>query len=272
VNSRTTTVLMDTALSPIQMLKAQWRVIVALMLHDVSSRFAGSRLGYFAMGVGFPLSHIMILLLIYSGLGRAAPYGDSPALWFATGVVPFMAFQYMSRFISLGVAINKSLLWFPVVKIADIIFSRTIIELLNAGMVVLILAVVFQVAGIDIMPLDVVQASLAMLAMMLLGIGFGVINAVLCSIFPFWVTGYALIAMIFWIASGIVFVPDALPDVARYPISFFPPLQGVEWMRSAYYEGYGSNVLDKTYLVSVGVGSLFLGLVLERLLRGKMIR
>jgi capsular polysaccharide transport system permease protein len=261
---------MEQALTNVGMLKAQWRILVAIMLHNMKSRMGGNPFGFFFMGVGWPLSHILVLILINAGLGRAAPYGDSPALWYATGVVPFMAFQYMSRFIMLGIIMNRPLLSFPVVKIADILFAGAIVEMLNAGLVVLIVSAIFWALGVDFMPLDVVQASLALLAMMLLGLAWGVVNAIIAAAFPFWITGFFLLQIILWPASGIIFVPDALPEAVQKPLSFFPPLQGVEWMRSAYYEGYGAAILDKSYLISFAIVTLFVGLALERLVRGKL--
>jgi capsular polysaccharide transport system permease protein len=259
----------DGRLSLWQMLRAQGRILHSLMLRDIKTRFFGNEFG-FLIAVAWPLSHILILLLINAGLGRIAPYGDSAALWFATGIIPFMAFNYMSRFIMMGIVLNRPLLSFPVVKITDILFARALVELLSAGLVILIVLVIFWGIGIDFMPVDVVQASLALLAMMLLGIGFGVINGIIAAAIPFWVTGYALCMIMFWLSSGILFVPDALPEIARGPLSYLPYLQGVEWMRSAYYEGYGADILDKTYLVSVGAVTLFVGLALERLVRGKL--
>jgi capsular polysaccharide transport system permease protein len=252
-----------------QMLAAQGRILHALMLRDIKTRFGGTELG-FLIAVAWPLSHILILLLINSGLGRAAPYGDSAALWFATGIIPFMAFNYMSRFIMMGIVLNRPLLSFPVVKIMDILMARAIVEVLSAGLVILITLAIFWGYGIDFMPADVVQAASALLAMMLLGLGFGVINGIIAAAFPFWITIYALSMILFWISSGILFVPDALPEAFRVPLSYLPYLQGVEWMRSAYYDGYGSVVIDKTYLVAVGAVSLFAGLIFERLVRGRL--
>ncbi|WP_210162195.1 ABC transporter permease [Methyloferula stellata] len=261
----------DYLISPYGMLKAQWRVLVALMLRDLKTRFFGTEWG-FLLAIGWPLSHILILLVINSQLGRAAPYGDSAALWFATGIIPFMAFNYMSRFIMMGILLNKPLLLFPTVKITDILFARAIVEVLSAGLVILIVLVIFWALGIDFMPIDIVQASFALLAMMLLGLGFGVINAIIAAALPFWMTGYALCMIVFWMSSGILFVPEALPAFAREWLAYLPYLQGVEWMRSAYYEGYGASILDKTYLLSWGVATLFTGLALERLVRGRMLQ
>ena len=172
----------------------------------------------------------------------------------------------------LGIVLNRPLLSFPTVKITDILFARALVEVLNAALVVLILFAIFWALGIDFLPVDVVQASLALLAMMLLGLSFGVVNGIIAAAFSFWVTGYALFMIIFWIASGILFVPDALPEVIRTPLSYLPMLQGVEWMRSAYYEGYGAIILDKTYLISFAIVTLFFGLALERLMRGKLLQ
>jgi capsular polysaccharide transport system permease protein len=259
----------EQALTTVGMLKAQWRILVAVMLRDIKTRFGGTEWGML-IAIGWPLSHILILLLINAGLGRAAPYGDSAALWFATGILPFMAFNYMARFIMLGIILNKPLLIFPVVKVTDIIFARAIVEILSSSTVILIVFAIFTAMGIDFMPNDIVQASESILVMMLLGVGFGAVNAVIAGMSNFWVTGYALCAILFWISSGIIFVPDALPEAAQYYLSYLPWLQGVEWTRSAYYEGYGTNILDKGYLLSWAVGSIFVGLALERLFRGKL--
>ena len=252
-------------------LAVQARIIEALILRDIKTRFGSSEWG-FLIAIAWPLSHVLLLLIMYVGMGRIAPYGDSTALWFATGVVPFMAFNYMSRFIMLGIVLNRPLLSFPVVKITDILFARAIVEVLNAAVIILILFAIFWTCGIDFMPLDIVQAALALLSMMLLGMSFGIINGIIAAAIPFWITGYALVQIILWVSSGVMFVPDALPAPLKEALAYLPTLQGVEWMRSAYYEGYGGSILDKTYLISFGVVSLFIGLAMERMLRGKMLQ
>jgi capsular polysaccharide transport system permease protein len=261
---------MDMRLDSIGMLKAQGRVLAALMLHDLKTRFFGNEFG-FLLTMGWPLTHILVLLIINTSMGRAVPYGESPALWFATGVIPFAAFNYMARFIMLGIVLNRPLLSFPIVKITDILFARSINEVLSAGVVVLIMFTILWAFDVDFMPTDVVQAASAMLAMMLLGLGYGVVNAVIAAAIPGWITGYALLTILLWASSSIFFVPDALPEQVRVPLSYLPTVQGVEWMRSAYYDGYGAYTLDKLYMLSCSVVILFTGLAIERAVRGKML-
>jgi capsular polysaccharide transport system permease protein len=259
------------ALTLSELVAVQWRVLVALMLRDIKTRFGGSEWG-FLIAIAWPLSHIVLLLLINAGAGRVAPYGDSAALWFATGIVPFMAFSYMSRFIMYGIVLNRPLLLFPRVKITDILFARALVEVLNAGCVVLILAVIFWAYGINFMPRNPAEACFALGASMLLGLGAGVINAIVAAAFPIWATGYSLFMILLWFTSGVFYVASALPEALRYPLSFNPIVHGVEWMRSAYYEGYSGAFLDKAYLIWFALVLLAAGLSLERIVRGKLLQ
>lgn len=248
---------------------SQFQVIVALILRNMRTRFFGHGLG-FLIAVGWPLAHILLLLVIHASFNRAAPFGESLVIFFATGLVPFMCFSYMSRFLMLSVLQNRSLLAFPAVKVTDLLFAGAILEALSSCCVVIVLIAILIVFDIDFVPADPVQAAYAFGATILLGFGFGVINAVIAMAVPTWFTGYTLVTVLLYMISGIFFVPDALPDAVRGILAWNPTLQTVEWMRSAYYEGYGRS-LDKAYVLGCGVLSLFCGLVAERIFRGKLL-
>jgi capsular polysaccharide transport system permease protein len=248
----------------------QRRVLFALMLRNIRTKFFGSGFGY-VVAVAWPLSHILILVVTFSYSGRVAPYGDSTALFVATGVVPFQTFSYLSRFMMLGAIRNRPLLAFPEVKILDVLFASGLLEIMSACCVVITFLIIAWCAGIDAMPRDIIQASFAFGAAMLLGLGSGILNGVIALAAPPWFVGYTLTIMLLWVSSGIFFVPDALPAFARDILAYNPLLQVIEWMRSAYYEGYGDLVLDRTYVLSVAAITLFLGLLLERAMRGHLL-
>jgi capsular polysaccharide transport system permease protein len=82
-----------------------------------------------------------------------------------------------------------------------------------------------------------------------------------------------LFQIVLWIASGVIMVPDDYPESVRYWLSFNPALIGVEWMRSAFYDGYGlGELLDKPYMLGFAVVSIFIGLVMERAMRGRILQ
>lgn len=257
-------------LGPKELLAAQGQIVYAMMLRDIKTRFFGSALG-FLVSVGWPLTHIVALLLVNTAMGRAAPYGDSAALWYATGVVPFMVFSYVSRFTMLGMLLNKPLLTLPVVNLTDILYARLILEILSSVIVIIVLAISFWGLGIDFTPTYTIEAFKAYGASVLLGVGIGILGGIVTAFLPAFFVMYSLSTIVLWLASGVIFVPDALPQQAAYWLSYNPALQCVEWMRSAYYDGFGASILDKTYLIRWGVGTVLAGLVLERLVRGKVL-
>ncbi len=242
----------------------QMRVIRALILRDIRTRFFGHGAGYL-IAIAWPLAHIGILLAIYAGLGRATPYGNSMVLYFATSLAPTMAFIYASRWIMLSVIGNRTLLGFPVVKLVDILIARGILEGLASCCMVLVLLAIMAAAGIDIRPVSSPEAMKAMAAAILLGLGLGFINGVIAMVYPLWATAYSLVIIVLYLSSGVLFIPDGLPEPVRYIVSFNPVLHSIEWIRSAYYGAYVSRTLDKSYLLSFGIGSVFISLVAMRL-------
>ena len=188
------------------MLQSQGRVIYALLLRDIRTRFFGTAAG-FLIAIVWPLANILILLGIHGLADRAVPYGESAALWFASGLVPFTAFNYMTRYTMLGLVMNRPLIGYPIVKPMDVLLARAVLEVLNAGVVALTMIVLYALLGLPFIPFDPLQALAALGASMLLGLGFGIVNGVIAALFPFWVTGWALFAIIMWIASGVMIVP-----------------------------------------------------------------
>lgn len=258
-------------LSRTQILGAQFRVIFALMLRGARTRFFGNGLGFLVASVAWPLCHMLLLLAAYTVAGRIAPIGDSSLLFFATGLIPFMAFNYISRWTMLGVIYDRPLMAFPAVKVIDLVLARILLEVLGSFITAFALVFLLVFADVNPIPQDVVQASLAYVACVLLGVGMGIINSVIALAFRPWFTGYVLIIIGLYVSSGIIFYSDGLPHSVTYYLSFNPVFQAVEWMRSAYYPGYGSFDLDKNYLLWWAFCTISGGLVLERLIRGRVL-
>jgi capsular polysaccharide transport system permease protein len=160
---------------------------------------------------------------------------------------------------------------FPEIKILDILFASALLEIISACSVVIVFFIFAWGVGIDAIPKDIVQASYALGACILLGIGFGLLNGVIVLAYPPWITGYVIVHITLWVSAGILFVPDALPPPVRDIAAYQPVLQIIEWVRSAYYEGYGNIVLDRSYPIIFGVVCVFLGLILERAIRGRLL-
>lgn len=257
-------------LSFLSTLQSMGRIHQALLLRNIRTRFFGTGLG-FLIALAWPLAHMGLLLAISVAFSRLAPYGESPVVFFATGLMPFMAFLYVSRYMMTSVQGTRPLLAFPVVKITDLLMAGAVLEVMSSVCSLIVLVVVLESLGINMMPAEPAQAAFALMSAMLLGLSFGVLNSLLVMALPIWGIASGLLSVLFYITSGIFFVPSALPAEVRYWLAFNPLLQDIEWMRSAYYDGYGAGMLDKAYAVEFPIVLLFMGLVVERTFRGRLL-
>lgn len=247
-------------------LRQKGNVMRAVILRDMRTRFFNHGLGFLVVSL-WPLTHIFVLLAIYSVMGRRTPFGESLRLFFATGLLPCLTFMYVSRFMALSVVINRPMLAIPAVKLLDILFGRAFLEIIAACFTVFLTFLILLALGDNPFPFDWTQAAFAYLATILLAVGLGVMAGVITTLFPFFATVYALCMILIYVSSGTLFVASAIPSQISYPLSFNPVMHTVEWMRSAFYQTYNSQVLDKGYLLSFGLGTLCIGLLLERTAR-----
>lgn len=244
--------------------------MTAVILRDMRTRFFNHGLGFLIVSL-WPLAHMLILLMIYSLTGRRTPFGDSLYVFFATGLIPTLAFMYISRFMSLSLILNRPMLSFPAVTVVDVMIARAFLEVIAAFITLIFVITIIYAIGDNPFPSDISEAVKAYLAVLMLAVGVGVLAGVVVMFSPFFATIYALMMILVYIGSGTVFVISSLPDFISTPLSYNPVVHAVEWMRVAYYPTYSTKILDKDYLIGFGMTSLFLGLLLERVLRGRML-
>lgn len=236
------------------------------MLRDVKTRFGGKAANYL-VSILWPLSHIGVLMIIYTFVGRAPPIGDSAALFFATGLLPFMIFQYSSRLMMQAYQMNAPLLNFPIVTFLDIVLARAVLEVITGFSIIVVLASVLYGLGVDIVPRHPVEAAAALLASLFLAVGIGIVNCVITKFVKLWFFGYILLMIVMYITSGILFMVESLPKGYQEILVWNPGVQIVEWFRSAYYEGYGVTTLDRSYVLIIALVALAIGLTAERATR-----
>jgi capsular polysaccharide transport system permease protein len=246
------------------------RVIGALIVRDVRTRSGRSAIG-FLKAILVPFAHLAVVVVVYTALGRVAPIGTDTITFLALGVVPFILFMYPARMIMISLAENRPLLYFPTITTLSIIVSRAIVETIAACAVCSIFVATLIGAGHDFAPHESAMLLFAFLSAVMLGVAVGALNAIIASVAPIWQFGFNVMLSGFYAASGLMFLPDVLPEVVRKIIVFNPLLHCVEWVRVAYYDQYVSYSLDLTYLFWSTAAILFAALGLERLLRRSVL-
>ena len=237
-------------------------VLHALILRDMRTRFGASIWGY-GVVVLWPCVHVFMLIAIYTFQKVAAPLGDERALFFATGAVPVLVFQYVSREVMKSVIMNRPLTYYPQVKLFDLIFSRILVEIVTGFLALLVVLGVLLSIGVNPIPASPLTAVSGYVAAIVLGVGIGTINVAIIGFFPGWMIGYALFSIILYVSSGVMFLPSYMPDKIYYWMKFNPAMQLAEWVRSAYYP-YANIQVDYLYVIMFGLTSATIGLLLVK--------
>lgn len=238
------------------------QVLNALILRDMRSRFGGSYWGYLVQML-WPVSHVLIVVLVMVFREVPSPMGESSMLFVATGAFPLLAFKYISREMMKGYLVHKSLTWFPQVKRFDTITARAAVEICSSFMGLGVVCAFLLACGVDPMPVDITTSMTGYLAAIALGIAVGTVNVGIVSIFPSWVLIYILVSIVIYLSSGLMFVASYLPDQIYSIMKWNPCVQIVEWVRLGYEPNLPVQI-DYLYVLGWIFGSLALGLLMER--------
>lgn len=251
-------------------LRQEFFVIRALVLRDIRTRFGAGFVSYL-VAVGYPLSHLLALMIFPVLANRVAPLGTDYALYAATGVLPYILCFYPARMLHLCIVECGPLLGFPIVKPLDVLFARAVLETVVAFTVTILFLGVLFLFGLDIFPYDPAQATAAIMSTIFLGIAIGFIGAILFKLARAWFFVQIVLMIMMYVTSGAFFMPRMLSPELRYYLFFNPLFHSVEWLRLAYYKGYGDELLNRGYLLGYSLVLFAIALISERAIRGRMM-
>jgi capsular polysaccharide transport system permease protein len=241
----------------------QCRVVYALMLRDVKSRFGGRRLG-FVWALLEPCFFIGLFVAIFYLIGRTSQSGLPLPLFFVTGFTPFLMFRNIYMTISDETKGDSPMLMFPQVTRIDLIVAKVIVNVLLSITVLILLLSGCYLMGFTFRldnPLGVLRA-MSLLVLMGLGLGLVIGSLVIRYEFISSIT-QALFGRPLLLTSGLFFTAEMLPPKAREYLLYNPLLHLIESLRSEMFEGFGSRYVDLPYatnfaIVLVGFGFMML--------------
>jgi capsular polysaccharide transport system permease protein len=90
-------------------------------------------------------------------------------------------------------------------------------------------------------------------------------------LFRFWGAIFVPLMVLVYLSSGAIVGTANISEEVLWWMWFNPLFHCVEWFRSAFYEGYDDELLSRTYIFAFATFWLFLGLLGERGLRGRLL-
>jgi len=242
---------------------SQIRVLRALMLREMITRYGRSSLGYL-WALAEPVAVIALLSVIFVQIAHTPPIGRSFPLFYASGYLAFHWFNDIASVVGRGVQVNRPLLAFPVITPLDTALARFLLQALT-GLAVAA-AVLAGVLAWQAEPvrLDPAALAIAFALAALLGLGTGLMNAWAFARSKTWELIWGVISRPLFLISCVFFSFQGLPAAAREVLWWNPLIHVVGWLRAGIYPVYDAAHVSLAYPLALGLGLVTLGLVAFR--------
>nr|WP_101121981.1 ABC transporter permease [Neisseria meningitidis]AEQ62074.1 CtrC [Neisseria meningitidis]CCP19793.1 capsule polysaccharide export inner membrane protein [Neisseria meningitidis] len=242
-------------------LAIQRRVIGALLMREIITRYGRNNIGFLWLFVE-PLLMTFVIVLMWKFL-RADRYSTLNIVAFAITGYPMMMMWRNASNRSIGaISANASLLYHRNVRVLDTILARMILEIAGATIAqIVIMAVLIAIGWIE-MPADMFYMLMAWLLMAFFAIGLGL---VICSIaFNFEPFGkvWSTISFVMMPLSGVFFFVHNLPQQLQHYVLMIPMVHGTEMFRAGYFGDSVTTYENPWYILLCNLVLLLLGLAM----------
>ena len=237
------------------------RTISALILREMSTSYGRTSLGYLWAFLE-PVAGIALLTLVFSAIGFRPPVGSSFALFYATGLLPFLIYSNVAGKVASSLRFSQALLFYPGVTFIDAIIARFTLNALTETMVftaIITLIILFE--GLEVI-LDLPAVILGLSMIMAVAIGVGTMNCFLMAVFPVWERAWAILNRPIIIISCIFFPLRSVPMPWRDYLWFNPIVHLVGQVRAGFYPTYDATYVSPLYIFGLSAALTALGLVM----------
>ena len=237
------------------------RTIGALIFREMATSY-GKSPGGFVWTILEPVGGIALLTVIFSLAVRVPPMGSSFALFYATGLLPFLMFLDISRKLAQSLSFSKQLLFYPGVTFVDAIFARFILAcVVHAIVFTVVIGGIILYDDVELI-LDLAQVVTAFVMAAALGLGVGCVNCFLMRRFPVWANVWAIVTRPLFLVSYIFIPYDALPQGFKSVLWFNPVIHIVGTNRAGFYATYQAEYVAPVYVALVAAILFGAGLAL----------
>jgi capsular polysaccharide transport system permease protein len=238
-----------------------FRTVAALMLREMASTHGRSPGGYL-WAILEPAIGIALLSVVFQMIVRSPPLGNNFPYFFATGILAYMFYASISNKIAASIRYSKPFLTYPAVTFVDAMVARFLFNALTEFMIMVIviggIVVAFNIR--PIMDWPAVFMALAMLVA--LTVSVGVMNCYLFSAYPIWQQIWAVVNRPMFIISGILFIPENVPEVYRGYMMINPLAHITSEMRKGFFGTYDAVHVRPGYVFTISAVLIILGLLL----------
>lgn len=247
----------------LESLAIQFRVIGALLMREIITRYGRNNIGFLWLFVE-PLMMTLVIVLLWGSI-RANHYSTLNIIAFmVTGYPLAMMWRNVSNRAIGAISANTSLLYHRNVRVLDTIVARMILEVAGASIAQIVIVAVLMLLNVIPPPDDIFYMLLAWMLMALFAMGLGLI---ICSlavrIEAFGKIWGTLSFVLLPLSGAFFFVHNLPPQVQEYAL-WVPMIHGTEMFRHGYFGSTQITYENPWFIVVCTLVLLLAGLMAVR--------
>ena len=242
-------------------LRTQVRVLKALILREIITRFGRHNIGFLWMFVEPMMFSVGITILwtFWGGHGK----GILPVAGFAlTGYSAVVAWRNCVNRTSSSLSANRALLYHRTVTILDIALSRALLEFSAVTFSLVALSILFSQLRLMSLPQDPLQALIAWVLHGWFVISAGLIAVYLDHVSEVFDRIWHVVTYLTLPFTGAFSMMDWLPKTAQEILLYSPMVHAVEMLREGFFGAGIRAQYDVSYLLTCNITLTALALML----------
>lgn len=239
------------------------RAIGALVLREMATSYGRSPGGYL-WAILEPVGAIAVLTMAFSLLLRSPGLGVSFAMFYATGMMPFLMYNSIQGKVAGSLTYSKALLAYPTVTYVDALLARFILDVITkllVGYIVLGGCMILFETRVTL-DLPVILEAYALAAC--LGLGIGTLTCYVFTRFPVTRQAWSILTRPLFLISCIFYLYETIPEPYRGYLWYNPLVHIVGLMRRGFYPTYDATYVSQVYVMVISLVCLAVGLLLLR--------
>ncbi|MBL8303437.1 MAG: ABC transporter permease [Ideonella sp.] len=250
-------------------LAIQWRVIHALLMREVLTRFGRHNIGFFWLFVE-PMLFTLGVTALWTAL-RAVHGSDIPITVFAlTGYSSVLLWRNMPGRCVGAIEPNRALMFHRNVRVIDVFLARILLEFVGTTISFFVLSIVFIALEMMEPPENILQVVAGWLMLAWFGASMGLLMGAFAERSDLIDKIWQPLSYLLFPLSGAAFLVDAFPPGARDVLLLLPMVSGVEFLREGYFGSHFTPHYSLVYMASVCLVMTVLGLAEIRTMGKRM--
>jgi capsular polysaccharide transport system permease protein len=226
----------------LQGLRIQQRVLYALLMRELITRFGRENLGVLWL-VGEPMLFTLGVTTLWTAAGLHRGTGIPIVAFAVTGYSSVLMWRNSASRAGGAIAQNKSLLFHRNVKIIDVLLTRIVLEVGGATASFIVLSVFFIYIGWMPAPVDLLEVVFGWVMLAWFGASLALLIGAGTAFSEIVERLWHPAAYLLFPLSGAAFMVDWLPVNMQKVALMLPMVHGTEILR----EGYFGNVVPTHY-------------------------